>query len=63
MRKLTIILILFAFFSCDEEPDMSRYEIENVQEEKTEKNKFQECMKGVTYGSYAARRNACRNLE
>lgn len=63
MRTLIIILILFSLFSCDEEPDMSRYEIENVQEEKTEENKFQECMKGVTYGSYAARRNRCRNLE
>lgn len=63
MRKLTIILILFAFFSCDEEPDMSRYEIENVQEGKTEENKFQECMKGATYKTYAARRNACKNLE
>lgn len=59
MRTLIIILILFSLFSCDEEPDMLRYEIE----EKTEENKFQECMKGVTYGSYAARRNACRNLE
>lgn len=63
MRKLTIILILFAFFSCDEEPDMSRYEIENVQEGKTEENKFQECMKGAIYKTYAARRNACKNLE
>lgn len=63
MRKLTIILILFAFFSCDEEPDMSRYEIENVQEEKTEENKFHECMRGATYKTYAARRNACKNLE
>lgn len=63
MRKLTIILILFAFFSCDEEPDMSRYEIENVQEEKAEENKFRECMKGATYKTYAARRNVCRNSE
>ena len=63
MRKLTIILILFAFFSCDEEPDMSRYEIENIQEEKTEENKFRECMEGATYKTYAARRNRCRNLE
>lgn len=63
MRTLIIILILFSLFSCDEEPDMARYEVESVQEEKTEENKFRECMKGATYGSYAARRNACRNLE
>ena len=63
MRTLIIILILFSLFSCDEEPDMARYEIENVQEGKTEENKFQECMKGATYKTYAARRNACKNLE
>lgn len=63
MRKSTIILILFAFFSCDEEPDMSRYEIETVQQEKTEENKFHECMEGATYATYVKRRNACRNLE
>lgn len=61
MRTLIILLILFTLFSCDEEPDMSRYELENIQEEKTEENKFQECMRGATYKSYAARRNACRN--
>lgn len=61
MRTLIIILILFALFSCDEEPDMLRYEVESVQEEKTEENKFQECMKGATYATYAKRRNACRN--
>ena len=63
MQKSTIILILFAFFSCDEEPDMSRYEIETVQQEKTEENKFHECMEGATYATYVKRRNACRNLE
>lgn len=63
MRTLIIILILFTLFSCDEEPDMARYEIENVQEEKTEENKFQECMEGATYKTYAARRNRCRNSE
>lgn len=63
MRTLIIILILFSLFSCDEEPDMARYEIENVQEEKTEENKFHECMKGATYATYVKRRNACRNLE
>lgn len=63
MRTLIIILILFTLFSCDEEPDMARYETESVQEEKTEENKFRECMKGATYKTYAARRNACRNLE
>lgn len=63
MRTLIIILILFSLFSCDEEPDMARYEVESVQEEKTEENKFRECMEGATYKTYAARRNACRNLE
>lgn len=63
MRTLIIILILFSLFSCDEEPDMSRYEVESAQEEKTEENKFRECMEGATYKTYAARRNACRNLE
>lgn len=63
MRTLIIILILFSLFSCDEEPDMSRYETEIVQEEKTEGNKFRECMEGATYKTYAARRNACRNSE
>ena len=63
MRTLIIILILFTLFSCVEEPDMARYEVESVQEEKTEENKFQECMKGATYKTYAARRNRCRNLE
>lgn len=63
MRTLIIILILFSLFSCDEEPDMTRYEIENIQEEKVEENKFRECMEGTTYKTYAARRNACRNLE
>jgi lipoprotein len=63
MRTLIIILILFSLFSCDEEPDMTRYEIENVQEEKTEENKFRECMEGATYATYVKRRNACRNLE
>lgn len=63
MRTLIIILILFSLFSCDEEPDMARYELESVQEEKTEENKFRECMKGATYKTYAARRNACKNLE
>lgn len=63
MRTLIIILILFSLFSCDEEPDMSRYEVESVQEEKTEENKFQECMEGATYATYVKRRNACRNLE
>lgn len=63
MRTLIIILILFSLFSCDEEPDMARYELESVQEEKTEENKFRECMEGATYKTYAARRNACRNLE
>ena len=63
MRTLIIILILFTLFSCDEEPDMARYETESVQEEKTEKNKFRECMEGATYKTYVARRNRCRNLE
>lgn len=63
MRTLIIILILFSLFSCDEEPDMTRYEIENIQEEKTEENKFRKCMEGATYKTYAARRNACRNSE
>ena len=63
MRTLIIILILFTLFSCDEEPDMARYETESVQKEKTEENKFQECMKGATYATYVKRRNACRNLE
>lgn len=63
MRTLIIILILFSLFSCDEEPDMARYELESVQEEKTEENKFRECMEGATYKTYAARRNACRNSE
>lgn len=63
MRTLIIILILFSLFSCDEEPDMARYEVESVQEEKTEENKFKECMEGATYKTYAARRNACRNSE
>lgn len=63
MRTLIIILILFSLFSCDEEPDMARYEVESVQEEKTEENKFRECMEGATYKTYAARRNACRNSE
>jgi len=63
MRTLIIILILFTLFSCDEEPDMARYETESVQEEKTEKNKFRECMEGATYKTYAARRNRCRNSE
>lgn len=63
MRTLIIILILFMLFSCDEEPDMARYETESVQEEKTEKNKFRECMEGATYKTYAARRNRCRNSE
>ena len=60
---IMILILLLSLFSCDEEPDMSRYEIENVQEEKTEKNKFRECMEGATYKTYAARRNRCRNLE
>lgn len=63
MRTLIIILILFSLFSCDEEPDMARYELESVQEEKTEENKFRECMEGATYKTYAARRDACRNSE
>lgn len=63
MQTLIIILILFSLFSCDEEPDMTRYEIENIQEEKTEGNKFRECMQGATYATYVKRRNACRNLE
>lgn len=63
MRTLIIILILFSLFSCDEEPDMTRYEIENIQEEKAEENKFRECMEGATYATYVKRRNACRNLE
>lgn len=63
MRTLIIILILFSLFSCDEEPDMKRYEVESVQEDKTEENKFRECMEGATYKTYAARRNACKNLE
>ena len=63
MRTLIIILILFTLFSCDEEPDMARYETESVQEEKTKKNKFRECMEGATYKTYAARRNRCRNSE
>ena len=61
MRTLIIILILFTLFSCDEEPDMARYETESVQEEKTEGDKFRECMEGTTYATYAKRRNACRN--
>jgi hypothetical protein len=60
---IMILILLLSLFSCDEEPDMARYEVESVQEEKTEKNKFRECMKGATYKTYAARRNACRNLE
>lgn len=63
MRTLIIILILFSLFSCDEEPDMARYETESVQEEKTEENKFRECMQGATYATYVRRRNACRNSE
>ena len=62
---IMILILLLSLFSCsdDEEPNMERYEVESVQEEKTEKNKFRECMEGATYKTYAARRNRCRNLE
>lgn len=43
--------------------NLNRYEVESVQEDKTEENKFRECMEGATYKTYAARRNACRNSE
>ena len=72
IKKLTILSILILMVSCSESnknSEIEKYEekLECEAEEKAKEEaelkeeRFKECMSGVTYAGYRARRNRCNN--
>lgn len=72
IKKLTILSILILMVSCsksNKNSEIEKYEekLEREAEEKAKEEaelkeeRFKECMSGVTYAGYRARRNRCNN--
>lgn len=72
IKNLTILSILILIVSCsknNKNSELEKYEekLEREAEEEAKEEaelkeeRFKECMSGVTYAGYAARRNRCSN--